>query len=175
VVYVSLGTLFNVNAAFYRACFEAFENADVQVVLSIGPTVPTDSLGPRPANVILAPHVPQIEILDRASAFVTHGGMNSVSEALFHGVPLVVIPQMSEQEIVGRRVEELGAGVYLDRRDASPARLRAAVDRVLAGDNFRRGAAAVGASLRAAGGVPAAAEAVRSFAAARDLAAATAG
>jgi MGT family glycosyltransferase len=110
MVYVSLGTLFNVNASFYRSCFEAFRNADFQVVLSIGRTVPVDSLGVPPANILVQPHVPQLDVLARASAFVTHGGMNSVNEGLFHGVPLVVIPQMSEQEIVGGRTAELGRG-----------------------------------------------------------------
>ena len=43
--------------------------------------------------------------LQRAAAFVTHGGMNSVSESLRMGVPMVTVPQMGEQEIVSRRVE----------------------------------------------------------------------
>lgn len=36
VVFVSLGTLFNTSAGFYRSCFEAFRGRDLQVVLSTG-------------------------------------------------------------------------------------------------------------------------------------------
>ncbi|MBR3251388.1 MAG: glucosyltransferase, partial [Erysipelotrichaceae bacterium] len=46
-------------------------------------------------------------------AFITHCGMNSASEALYFGVPLVLFPQTPEQGAVARRVEELGAGVRL--------------------------------------------------------------
>ena len=132
LVYVSLGTLFNADATFYRNCFEAFRDMDVQVIMSIGSNVSEASLGQPPPNFSVQPYVPQLEVLQRASVFVTHGGMNSVSESLFYGVPLVVIPQMGEQETVGRRVEELGAGLYLAKREATAARLRESVERVLA-------------------------------------------
>ena len=69
-------------------------------------------------------HVPQLEVLRRASAFVSHGGMNSVSESLYFGVPLVCVPQMGEQEIVARQVEALGAGVHLAKDEATADRIR---------------------------------------------------
>lgn len=163
VVHVSLGTLFNADAAFYRNCFDAFRDMDVEVIMSIGSNVSAASLGPPPANVSVRAHVPQLDVLRRASAFVTHGGMNSVSESLYFGVPLVVIPQMGEQETVGRRVEELGAGLYLAKADATAAHLRASVERVLADGRFREQAAVVGASFRAAGGAPRAADAIMAF------------
>ena len=97
---------------------------NVQVIMSIGSNVSEASLGPPPPNVIVQAYVPQLDVLQRASAFVTHGGMNSVSESLYYGVPLVVIPQMGEQEIVGRRVEELGAGLYLAKAKADGGTLR---------------------------------------------------
>jgi MGT family glycosyltransferase len=163
VVYVSLGTLFNADAAFYRACFEAFGREDIEVILSIGTNVSEASLGQAPANFVVRPHVPQLEVLGRASAFVTHGGMNSVSESLFQGVPVVVIPQMGEQEVVGRRVEEIGAGIYLAKHDVSAEKLRESVARLLTDARFREQAAVVRESFRAAGGVARAADAILAF------------
>lgn len=163
LLYVSLGTLFNANPEFYRSCFDAFGGLDAQVVLSIGKTISIESLGRPPANILVHAHVPQLQILERAAAFVTHGGMNSVSESLFHGVPMVVIPQMSEQEFVARRTEELGAGVFLAKEAVTRQSLRAAVGRVLAGDGFRGKARAIGESFRTAGGVLKAADAVLAF------------
>ncbi len=163
LVYVSLGTLFNADAAFYRNCFEAFRGMAVQVVMSIGSNVAAASLGPPPANVSVEAYVPQLDVLQRASAFVSHGGMNSVSESLYCGVPLLVIPQMGEQETVGRRVEELGAGVYLAKEKVTVERLRELVNRLLADARFREQAAVVGDSFRAAGGAARGADAILAF------------
>jgi len=58
--------------------------------------------------------VPQLEVLKKADVFVTHGGMNSVNEGLSFGVPMVVIPFMSDQPTNARRIEELGLGKRLD-------------------------------------------------------------
>jgi MGT family glycosyltransferase len=160
IVYVSLGTLFNAEPAFYRSCFEALGPLDVQVIMSVGKRIAIDILGAAPPNVLVHSHVPQLDVLQRAAAFITHGGMNSASESLYYGVPAVVIPQMSEQEIVGRRVEELGAGVFLAREDVTPQSLRSSVQRVLADEAFRAKARAIGDSFRASGGVARAADAV---------------
>jgi MGT family glycosyltransferase len=163
VVYVSMGTLFNTDATFYRNCFEAFRGEDFQVIMSIGATISEGSLGPIPANFIVQSHVPQLEVLRRAKAFVTHGGMNSVSESLYHGVTVVVIPQMSEQEIVGRRVEELGAGLYLSKSEATAEKLRESVRRLLTEDQFCQQTELVRESFQSAGGVACAANAILAF------------
>jgi MGT family glycosyltransferase len=133
VVYVSLGTLFNADASFYRSCFEAFRDEDFQVVMSLGTSLSSESLGPAPSNFIVRTHVPQWEVLRRTTIFVTHGGMNSVSESLFCGVPVVVVPQMGEQEMVGRRAEDLGAGLVIAKNEVTPEKLRGSVRRLLTG------------------------------------------
>jgi MGT family glycosyltransferase len=155
--------LFNANAGFYRDCFEAFGGQNFQVILSTGANVSVDSLGKAPDNFIVQGQVPQLDVLQRAAAFVTHGGMNSVCESLYYGVPLAVVPQMSEQEVIGRRVEQLGAGLYLSKDSITAARLRDAVSRLLTDDAFRRQARVVRESFVAAGGVSRAADAIQRF------------
>ena len=163
LVYVSLGTLFNADATFYRQCFEAFRGEPVQVVMAVGSRVSIGALGTAPGNFTIASSVPQLLVLQRAAAFVTHGGMNSVSESLRFAVPMVTVPQMAEQEIVGRRVEQLGAGVYLAKRDVSPESLRTALRRLLTEPAFRESAERVGKTLVASGGPAKAAALVRAF------------
>jgi MGT family glycosyltransferase len=131
--------------------------------MSIGTTLRPESLGTPPANVALRPYVPQLQVLSRAAAFVTHGGMNSVSESLAFGVPLVTVPQMSEQLVVGRRVEDLGAGLFLAPEAVSAETLRNAIRRVRADAGYRRAAATIGDSFRAAGGVRMAVDAIERF------------
>lgn len=164
LIYISLGTLFNDDAAFYTSCFEAFAGEPVQVILSLGTNVDIDRLAPVPSNFIVASHVPQLAVLRRVKAFVSHGGMNSVSESLACGVPLVVVPQMSEQTIVGRRVEQLEAGLFLTRDQARAASVREAVRSLLVDERFRRGATAVRRSFDEAGGVGRGADAIVGFA-----------
>jgi MGT family glycosyltransferase len=102
-------------------------------------------------------------VLQRARAFVTHGGMNSVSESLFHGVPMTVVPQMGEQAIIGQRVAQLGAGLYLTKENATAARLRESVGRLLTDDGFRQQAETIRRSFLDAGGASRAADAIRAF------------
>ncbi|GAE89803.1 macrolide glycosyltransferase [Acetivibrio straminisolvens JCM 21531] len=82
--------------------------------MSVGKGFPIHKLKNIPKNYRIYNEVPQLSVLKQADIFVTHGGMNSVSEALVHGVPMVVIPFMSEQPTNARRIEELGLGKKLD-------------------------------------------------------------
>jgi len=165
IVYVSLGTTFHDVPAFYRACFEALSGCPWQVVLSTGGA--SVELGTPPENFLVRRFVPQLALLERAAAFVTHGGMNSANEALYFGVPLVVVPQRGDQHLVGARVAELGAGLAIPPAQVDSPRLRAAVSAVLSGPAFRQRAQALGASLRTSGGYRRAADAIRSFAGSR--------
>ena len=163
VIYVSLGTLFNADPAFYRTCFDAFGGHGARVIMSIGTAIAEASLGPPPANVVVKPWVSQLDVLRRTSVFVSHGGMNSVSESLHHGVPLVLVPQMGEQEIVARRVEDLGAGLCITKTEVTADVLRQSVRRVQSDERFRIQAALAGKSFAAAGGAARGADAILAF------------
>lgn len=80
---------------------------------------------------------PQLSVLKMADVFVTHGGMNSVSEALVHGVPLVVIPFITDQPTNARRIEELGLGKRLDYKAISSELLKATVLSVMKNKDIR--------------------------------------
>ena len=131
LVYISLGTELNKSERFFRRCVEAFGSTGMRVVMAIGDSVRPGSLGPVPPTMMVRRRVPQLEVLSRASLFITHGGMNSVNEALFYGVPMLVVPVGNDQPTVARRVEELGLGEALDIREATPDVLREVAMRVL--------------------------------------------
>lgn len=66
-------------------------------------------------DIVICSKVPQIEILKRASLFITHSGMNSTSEALLYAVPMICIPIDLDQPIVAHQVcNVLKLGVYFD-------------------------------------------------------------
>jgi MGT family glycosyltransferase len=162
LIYISLGTIFYRAPEFYRACFEAFGGEPCRVLVATGPQ-DTSEWGPVPANFTLQTFVPQLEVLRQASVFLTHGGMNSVSEALWFGVPLMVFPQHGDQHLVAAQVEALRAGVRIAPGEIEPARLREALRDVMNDPGFRRNAGIIQASFREAGGPVRAAHSIRSF------------
>ncbi len=164
ILYISLGTIFNDSPEFFKMCFEAFGKQPWQVVLSIGKQVDPAILGPIPDNFLIAPYVPQLEVLPRTQVFVNHGGMNSVMESLYYGVPMVSIPQMVEQEIPAQCIAELRLGVMLEKDAVSVTTLREAVERVANEASFRERAQSMQRITHEAGGCQRAADAIIRFA-----------
>ncbi|WP_459501130.1 macrolide family glycosyltransferase [Bacillus sp. C1] len=152
VIFISMGTVFNEQPELYETCFEAFQDIDATVVLVVGKKININQFEEIPANFKTYNYVPQLEILQHTDVFITHGGMNSSSEALYYGVPLVVIPVIGDQPFVAKRVEELGAGIQLDRTNLTSEMLREAVESVLDNKSFREKSREIGESLQAAGG-----------------------
>ena len=157
--YAALGTLFNERPEVFRAIAEAIEG---EVLMAVG-RADLGALGPLPERVRAVPWVDdQAGVLRQARLFVSHGGMNSVSEALVAGTPLLVLPQTAEQAVNARRVAELGAGRVLWDEHPTPERIRAAAVAVLDSDAAER-AARLGRTL-AEPGPGAAADAVEAAA-----------
>lgn len=152
LIYISLGTVFNQAVDFYRRCIAAFAGTKYTVVLSVGGKTRIADLGDLPSNFIVRSYVPQLEVLQRAKLFFTHGGMNSASEGLYYGVPLIVLPQSADQPIVARRVAEIGAGIQLNQDGLTAWDLREAAERVLKDSSIRKACDEIGDSFRAAGG-----------------------
>lgn len=167
---ISLGTAFNQRPAFYAACLRAFANTRFQVVMAVGEHFAQLKKNDAPPNFIVRASVPQLELLPRTSVFVSHGGMNSVHEALYFNVPLVMIPQGGDHAWIASRVVELGAGVMLASREPEPRQLWNAVEKIFSEPKYRDAAARIGATLRATGGAVQAADAIFNFKASRVIA-----
>lgn len=126
IMLISLGTAATGWKEFFPMCVAAFGGGDWDVVMATGDHLDPAELGELPENFEVSRHVPQLDVLANADLFVTHGGMNSVMESLYHSVPMVVLPQMSEQRANALRVAELGLGRFVSREDATVDSLRAA-------------------------------------------------
>ncbi|WP_348519735.1 glycosyltransferase [Bacillus sp. 166amftsu] len=95
-----MGTVFNQQPDFYHTCFEAFRDSPVTVILAVGKCTDSNQFKNIPPNFRMYNYVPQLDILQHADLFITHGGMNSSSESLYFCVPMLVIPVMGEQPII---------------------------------------------------------------------------
>jgi MGT family glycosyltransferase len=89
-------------------------------------------------NVLLCAKVPQLEVLKRADLFVTHCGMNSTSEAINYGVPVVCIPLEADQPMVAKRIcDDLELGKRLDAKVMSVNGLVEALNEVLTNEKYK--------------------------------------
>ena len=160
LIYISMGTVNNDMLPLYKSCVEAFADGEYQVIMSIGQNTDKNTLGTLPYNISAYSAVDQIAVLQRADVFISHCGMNSASESLFFGVPLVMNPQTSEQGGVAQRVRQLGAGIMLQGMDAKA--IRTAVDEVLWSGAYKEKAMAIGSGFRACTGAAGAADKILS-------------
>ena len=131
LAYISLGTIIKGATSFFQNCIEAFRGEDVDLIISVGQQFNIKKLKNIPPNVYIYKSVPQLKVLKLADVFVTHGGMNSVSEALYYGVPMLVIPFVSDQPVNARYVEKLGVGMRLIYSEVDKTSVRAHVLSVL--------------------------------------------
>ncbi|MBQ5755190.1 MAG: glucosyltransferase, partial [Oscillospiraceae bacterium] len=156
LIYISMGTVNNKMLPLYKNMVEALARPGYQVVLSVGAQIRPEELCPLPGNVSAFSHVDQIAVLEKADLFFSHCGMNSASESLYFGVPLITLPQTAEQTAVARRAEELGAGLRLEKTD--PASILAAAQRVLSDPAYKENAGRIAQSFRRCPGAAGAAD-----------------
>ncbi|MCB2293576.1 glycosyl transferase [Clostridium algoriphilum] len=152
VIYIAWGSIFNNCVEFYRNCFTAFEDMDVQVVMSIGSKLDIHVFKYIPKNFIVRNYIPQLEVLKYSDVFITHGGMNSTNECLYYNIPLILIPQSVDQPLVASRVANLGAGIIIEKDKVTSELLKESVIKVLSDKNFKLNSEKIGESLREAGG-----------------------
>jgi MGT family glycosyltransferase len=163
ILLVSFGTSVTDQPEIYRACIDAFGGSGWHVVLVIGRHVEFDALGPVPANFEVHRSVAQLAVLEAASAFITHAGMGSCTEALWFGVPTVAIPQATDGFGNAAQLDALGVGRHLPAEDVTAATLRSSVDAVAGDAAMAQRLAEVSSRVRAEGGLDRAADAVVAF------------
>jgi len=149
----------------FRTAFEALkEEKDLLVVLVVGcqPDV-LDGLPTPPSNFIIQEAVPQLELLPKCHAFLSHCGANSMHEALSFGVPLVCVPLWGDQVLNSQSIARAGAGLAFvsPLQSLTEAALRSSIRQLLAADSsFRQAAQGLSKQMQSAGGVKRAADVI---------------
>lgn len=164
LIFASLGTVaFPANARVYHTIAQACAGLDAQVVLALGRWNEQQErlkqqVGRLPGDHLVVEFAPQLALLDRAALLITHGGVNTVLEAVCRGVPMVVLPRNGDHFGMAARVRHRGLGLCASFRRTRPDALRRLVQQVLADDRYRSRSREVGRALLAAGGAARAAE-----------------
>ncbi len=126
LVVVSLGTFLSARIDVLSRIAAALRKVDVRVAIAVGSNSVSD-LGPVPADWLVRTSLPQVALLESAALLVTHGGNNSVTEALTFGVPMLLVPFSTDQFDGAAAIERGLAGVALDPNHASRPLIAAAV------------------------------------------------
>jgi zeaxanthin glucosyltransferase len=133
IIHVSFGSFLSARADVLARVVEALRPLHVRVSLATGSAHPA-ALGPIPDHWMVRPHLEQVAILDHATVAITHGGNNSVTEALAAGVPMVVLPFSTDQFAGAAAIEQAGVGVALDPNGSTAAMIAGAVESVIEGE-----------------------------------------
>lgn len=136
VIYVSLGTLHTRNPDFYAKCVSAFTNTEYLVVIATGFEIDLNEFYNLPDNFLIRQSVPQQKLLEYVDLFITHAGMNSVNEAICNGVPMLLLPHHFEQEMIAKRVKEMGAGMKVNIKNISAEKLYKYANLLISDSNF---------------------------------------
>lgn len=137
IIYIAMGTMIERFAkSIYDACFEALAEVDATVIASVGELV--DSFEELPDNVFAYSRVAQIDVLRHVDLFITHGGMNSVNEAVYTGTPMLVNPLINDEMVIAEQIVRLNIGKRLDLNNASPYDIRTAVFNILSAESIAR-------------------------------------
>lgn len=148
ILYVSLGTTRNVQTALLRMIVEACRDFDLQFVISLGNRFEPDALADLPGRPVVTKFAPQLEILKVARIVVTHGGSNTVFEALMEGKPMIVIPLAYDQPAMAARLARLHLAEVLPVMRLSTRRIHSAVEKILQDASYRDAAQEMRTALR---------------------------
>lgn len=131
VIYMSYGSQIYHQPRLFERVAAATAEMGVQVVMVVNELMRTDWLGRLPAHVLPCHYAPQLALLPKVRAFITHGGANSVMEALRFGVPLLISPVCNDQFHQAHYIRRRNVGRVLDLDRAGEAEIRHALETLL--------------------------------------------
>lgn len=135
VLYVAFGSEIRMPAHLANLLVQAFRLGGFTVLWAskVKPQVEV------PDNVLVTKFAPQRAVLNHPAvvAFLSHGGMNSVNEALAFGKPLAIMPFFGDQMMVAATHRDLGVAVMLDKTTTNAQELVDAI-RTVSTEKYRK-------------------------------------
>lgn len=164
-VLISLGTVFSdiKKMKFFNRCIDAFNESEYEVYISTGKSIQPSKLNRYSNNIVIKQFLPQLDILKNTDVFITHGGTNSVREALYFGVPLLLCPLGSDQFVVSDIMEELQLGKRFHIENISSKEIIKTIEAIINDNEMKERIKEAQASLINAGGIKNAVAIVKEF------------
>jgi MGT family glycosyltransferase len=146
LIYLSLGSLGSADVGLMQRLVDVLATSEHRVIVSKGPLAERVTLHD---NQTGEGFLPQPAILPQVDLVITHGGNNTVTEALHNGLPMVVLPLFWDQVDNAQRIEEVGFGRRLATYDFRDEELTDAIDELLADRPLHARLAAIATRLKA--------------------------
>jgi UDP:flavonoid glycosyltransferase YjiC (YdhE family) len=106
-------------------------------VIALGRNLEPASFCGAGSGVTLVNYAPQQEMLKRATLMITHGGLGSIKECIYFGVPMLVYPFDTDQPANAARVAFHGLGLTDDTHNASVEQILDCVKKVQSDPSYR--------------------------------------
>jgi MGT family glycosyltransferase len=137
-VYATLGTTFNQAPATFQAIADAFSGEKLNLIMTLGQANDPAQFQPSAPNIKIARYIPQTLLFPHCDAIIFHGGYNSLLSAMWHGLPMVLIPQGAGDNVpTSQRCAEVGLGVVIEETLPTAEAVRRAVKTVLERPDYR--------------------------------------
>jgi len=148
-VYVTLGTLLvDIRKSFFSQLIEVFKDKPVTIIAATSP----DIFDEWPDNFIVQEYVPQTELMKRVDAIICHGGFNTVNEALFNGLPVLITPIGYDHFHTANLIEKAGCGISIKYKRIKPEKLSQAMEKLLTNPAYKEASKRIQKTLIDAGG-----------------------
>ncbi|WP_432838243.1 glycosyltransferase [Dactylosporangium sp. CA-092794] len=135
-VLFTFGTVAN-DAQVQRSALDSVLDQDVNVIVTLPYETDPSTVDMPRDRVLPVGFVPLAGLLPHASLVVSAGGAGSVLAALASALPLVLLPQVTDQPMIAERVAAIGAGIVTEK----PEDVGTAVGLALGDERYRRAAA----------------------------------
>jgi len=145
LVVAGFSTTFQNHAGVLQAVIDAAAALPLRLLVTLGDTIAAEELVPS-ANCRLVHSAPHNQVMPAADLVITHGGHGTVTRALMHGRPLIVLPHGRDQNDNATRVTARGAGIMLPQ-DSSAHAIRSAIDTILSDPAYAAAAARLGSQV----------------------------
>jgi len=153
MILISFGSFLSssqTNVDIYKSFINYFRNYPATFVLNIG-SISKEEFDQIPDNFILENGISQLELLELVDLFITHGGMNSVSEAIQLNTPMIVLPQMTDQFVVAEQVEKVGIGLNYRTYNIDFCKIEYLISKILSDKSYQENVRYMAETYRATG------------------------
>ncbi len=121
----------------------------MNLILTVGQSRDPEQLKPLPDNVWATRFLSHNALLPRCALVISHGGAGTLTAALWHGLPQLILPLAGDQFDNGNLIQRLKVGEQLAEDARTPVRIAEAIRLLLQDKRFSRAALAVRAEMLA--------------------------
>jgi MGT family glycosyltransferase len=158
IIYLSFGSLGAIDTDLIGRMIEVFASFPARFYVNVGGFL--ESYQSVPNNVYLGSWFPQPSTVAQADLFIHHGGNNSFCEALYFGVPSLIMPYCWDGHDNGLRAAQTGTGIHMQRDSWTPQQLRDAMTTLLDDKALHERMSRISQFMKAANGAARAADSI---------------